>query len=378
MKMPSRIDHGLLARWWWSVDHLNLAIVALIIGIGMTLMMAAGPVAAARLSHVSNFHFPLRQIIFLMPATLVILGGSLLSPLQVRRLGVLIFIGALALVVGTLLFATPINGAKRWLDLGPILLQPTEFAKVGFVITAAWLLAEGARDQNFPGGFLALSLYALLSALLISQPDMGQWVLLTAVWGVMFFIAGWSWLWILILGSLAIGGLILGYQLIPHVRARIDVFLDPSSGDNFQVSKAIEALANGGAFGKSTGSVAKHQLPDAHTDFIFAVGGEAFGILFCLLIIGLFAVLVLRAFINAFSQTSIFIQCAVCGLAAMIGFQAIINMGVNMRLLPAKGMTLPLISYGGSSLLATGLAIGFLLALTRKPAPVRRRRELMP
>jgi len=379
MKMPSRMDQGLFARWWWSVDQVNLAIISVIIGIGMTLIMAAGPVAAARLSHVSDFHFPLRQMIFLGPAVGTMLLVSFMSPLQVRRAGVIIFAISLLLMVLVMLIGDEINGAKRWLDLGPLLLQPSEFAKIGFVIAAAWMLAEGARDPRLPGGFIALGLYCALSAMLVTQPDFGQWVLVTMVWAVMFFIAGWSWLWIIGLGVLAVGAIVVGYMFVPHVTRRIDVFLNPASGDSYQVDKAIEAIANGGDWGLDVGAAsAKHHLPDAHTDFIFAVGGEAFGFLFCLLIILLFAMFVVRAFMKAFNQTSIFVQCAVCGLASLIGFQAMINIGVNMRVLPAKGMTLPFISYGGSSLFASALAVGFLFALTKSQTPIRRRKEIMP
>lgn len=379
MKMPSRLDTGLFARWWWSVDHVNLAIIGLIISIGVALIMAAGPVAAARLSHVSVFHFPLRQMVFLIPAIGTILAISLLSPLQVRRLGVGIFVGSALLMLMVPFVAADINGARRWLDIGPVLLQPSEFVKTGFVITAAWMLAEGARDTRFPGGAIALGLYVALSALLFMQPDFGQWLLLTMVWAVMFFIAGWSWFWIISLGLLAIGAMVGGYVFLPHVAARINNFLKPESGDNYQVDKAVEAIANGGPFGMggSEGAV-KHHIPDAHADFIFAVGGEEFGFFFCLVIIVLFMIFVGRAFMKAFAMRSTFMQCAVCGLSAMIGLQAFINIGVNLRVLPAKGMTLPFISYGGSSLLATALAVGCIIALTRTQGAVTRRREIMP
>lgn len=379
MKMPSRLDNSMLARWWWSVDHVNLAIIGLIISIGMALIMAAGPVAASRLSHVSVFHFPIRQLIFLAPAIMTMFVVSLLTPLQVRRLGVVIFAASLVLMVAVLLFANPINGAKRWIDIGPILVQPSEFIKTGFVLIAAWMLAEGARDQHFPGGLIALGLYAVVSALLFIQPDFGQWMLVTIVWAVMFFIAGWSWLWIIILGAIAVSAIVGAYMFLPHVAQRIDSFLNPETGNNYQVDKAVEAIANGRAFGMgaSEGAV-KHHLPDAHADFIFAVAGEEFGFFFCLLIILLFSIFVGRSFLRAFGARSVFLQCAICGLASMIGFQAIINIGVNLRALPAKGMTLPFISYGGSSLLATALAVGCILALTRQQGAITRRREIMP
>ena len=379
MKMPSRIDTGPFARWWWSVDHLNLGVIGFIMAIGMTLIMAAGPVAALRLSHISVFHFPLRQVVFLVPAIVTMLTISMLTPLQVRRAGVIMFAVSILLLVTVLVAGTDINGARRWLDIGPVLLQPSEFAKIGFVITAAWMLAEGARSPSFPGGFIAMALYAALSGLLFMQPDFGQWMLVTMVWAVMFFIAGWSWVWILLLGSLGVGAIISAYLFMPHVAKRIDTFLKPETGDNYQVDKAVEAVANGGGFGRGAAEASvKHQLPDAHTDFIFAVGGEEFGFFFCAAIIMLYLIFVGRAYLRAMSQNSVFIQCAICGLSALIGFQAFINIGVNLRALPAKGMTLPFISYGGSSLVAMAFAVGSILALTRAHGALSSRREVMP
>lgn len=379
MKMPSRMDTSIISRWWWSIDQINLAVIGFIITIGIALLMAAGPVAAARLSHVSDFYFPVRQLIFLGPALITMFGVSLLNPLQVRRLGVLIFLASIILLMMVLLVGTPINGAKRWLDVGPILLQPSEFAKTGFVVAAAWMLAEGARDPKVPGGAIALLFYGILSALLFAQPDFGQWMLVTFVWAVMFFIAGWSWMWIISLGFVAVGAMISGYLFLPHVAQRIDTFLKPETGNSYQVDKALQAISNGGLFGQGGGeAVNKHHLPDAHADFIFAVGGEEFGFFFCALIIALFAIFVGRAFYKSLSLPSLFAQCAVCGLSSIVGFQALINIGVNLRALPAKGMTLPFISYGGSSLIATAICVGFIFALTRGQGKIRHRREIMP
>ncbi len=379
MRMPSRNDNSLFARWWWSVDHLNIGIITAIIFIGILLIQAAGPVASSRLSHISVYHFPLRQLLFLGPSLGLMVAVSLLTPLQVRRAGVFLFIGSLFLMGLVLLVGAEINGAKRWLDVGPIGLQPSEFAKTGFVITAAWMLAEGARDKSVPGGAIALGLYVLMSALLISQPDIGQWVLITAVWAVMFFIAGWSMIWLFALAGLGAAALIAGYFLFPHVTKRIDTFLKPEVGDSYQVDKAIEAITHGGPLGQGANEARiKHSLPDAHTDFIFAVGGEEYGFILCAMILILFFSFVGRTFYRALALRSVFTQVAVCGLAAMIGFQAFINIGVNLRALPAKGMTLPFISYGGSSLLATGLTVGFIFALTRVQGPITRRREIMP
>lgn len=367
---------GAIAHWWRSVDHLLVYLTGTLVLVGVVLCFAASPGAATRLGIANSFHFIERQIIFLAPAVILLLTISTLRPLQARRLGVLVFVIALSLLALTLLFGPAINGAQRWLPLGPFALQPSEFAKTGFVVAAAWLLSEGARDKKFPGGAIAMGCYGVLAFMLILQPDYGQWMLVTVVWAVMFFIAGWSMFWLIGLGCAAIGALCLGYVYAPHVAARIDRFLRPEAGDTYQVDKALEALSGGGAFGNA-GAGVKQQLPDAHTDFIFAVAGEEFGFFLCIAILAIYAVFVFRAFYLAAQKNSIFIQCAVCGLSAQIGFQAIVNIGVNLRVLPAKGMTLPFISYGGSSLLATAIAVGLILALTRRQKVSFRRKEMM-
>lgn len=378
MKAISRADDSIFARWWWSVDRASLALLAPIILVGVVVLIAAGPSAAARLNIADEFHFPARQLVFLAPALVLMLAVSFLTPLQARRLGVLVFAGAVILMVGTLFAAGDVNGAKRWIDLGPVLLQPSEFAKPGFVIAAAWMLAEGARDPRFPGGALAMGFYALFALLLLLQPDFGQWALITAVWALMFFVAGWSWLWMALLAGAGTAALATGYFLSDHVAARIDNFLKPGVGETYQTDKSLETIANGGAFGRGDASPIKDSLPDAHTDFIFAVAAEEFGFLLGALIIVLFAVFVARTLTLAAAQRSLFAQCAVSGLAAIIGFQAIINIGVALRALPAKGMTLPFISYGGSSLFATAFAVGLIIALTRRQSGAQRRKDIMP
>lgn len=378
MRQISRADETIFGRWWWSIDRTLLAVLAPIIMIGVLVLLAAGPAAVERLKISNEFHFSIRQAVFLGPALALMFAVSFLSPLQARRFGVVLFGGMLLLMLAILLFGGEINGSKRWADLGAFLLQPSEFAKPGFIITAAWMLAEGARDPKFPGGAIAIGLYAVFAMLLLLQPDFGQWALVTAVWAVMFFIAGWSWMWIALLAVTGVGALTAGYYLSGHVAARIDGFLKPETADTYQVDRALETAANGGLFGRGDAPPVKGALPDAHTDFIFAAATEEFGLVLGLLIIILFAVFVARAFAVASSRRGVFAQCAVSGLAAMIGFQAIINIGVSLRALPAKGMTLPFISYGGSSLLATGLTVGLIMALTRTHTGFWRRKDIMP
>lgn len=379
MRAISRLDNSPAARWWWSVDHGSLVILAALLTIGVVLVFAAGPGAAARLGIDDSFHFPVRQLVFLPIAIAAMLGVSALTPLQARRLGALTFAGAFALLVAALLFAPEINGAKRWFSIGPFGFQPSELLKPGFVIVAAWMLAEGARNPRFPGEAMATGFYAVCLLLLALQPDYGQAALLTAVWIAMYFVSGGAVVWLLIIAGIAITGFVGGYFLSPHLARRIDGFLDPQAGDNYQIDKALEAIASGGVGPRAADSAAvKFSLPDAHTDFIFAVAAEEFGLIVCLIILGLFAAFVFRSYVKASALKSVFAQCAVCGLAALIGLQSFINIGVNLRALPAKGMTLPFISYGGSSLIAASLTVGLILALTRRQDRASRRKDVMP
>jgi cell division protein FtsW len=379
VKAPSRIDPSPLARWWWSIDRVTLALVALIVLIGFVVLMAAGPAAAMRLKIADSFHFPIRQLLFLGPTIGLMLAVSALSPLQARRLGAVVFAAALILMLLALFIAPDVNGAKRWFAFGSFSFQPSEIAKPSFVVIAAWMLAEGARNPRLPGAMIAAGLYGALMLMLVLQPDYGQAALITAVWMVMFFVIGWNWTWIAALGVAAAGALAGGYFYSPHLARRVDGFLNPETAETYQVDKATEAIANGGWFGRGAeGATVKMQLPDAHTDFIYAVAGEEGGFVLAFVILALFAALVARILVKATGLRSVFAQCAVTGLGAMIGLQSFINMAVSLRALPAKGMTLPFISYGGSSLLATGLTLGLILALTRTPRDAQRRRELMP
>ena len=353
-----------------SLDGALLALTGGLVLIGLVLSLAAGPVAAGRIGIANPLHFFERQLVFLVPAAAVACALSFLTPLQVRRVGTLIGLGALGACALAILVGPEIKGAQRWLDLGPVSLQPSEFLKPGFVVASAWFLAEGARDRDFPGGLVNLGAYGACSLVLLAQPDYGQWILLTAIWGTMFFIAGWSWGWIAGLGAAASAALFAGYHAAPHVRSRIDRFLDPQGGDTYQTDKALEAISAGGALGHDAHGTdgVKASLPDAHTDFVFAVAGEEFGFVLCAGLIAIYGGIAWRALRAAGDSPSLFVRCAVAGLSAQLAFQAMINIGVNLSVLPAKGMTLPLVSYGGSSLVATGVTVGLLLALIRRPA----------
>jgi len=365
--MVSRAEPSLSGRWWWSIDRLILtALVALMVS-GVVLLMAGGPPVAERLG-LSTFHFVNRQAAYLAGALVIFLGVSLMTPRQVRRAALIIYLGSLAMVVATLYFGVEVKGARRWLTLGPLgSVQPSEFLKPAFVVLAAWAFADGTRRPDLPGTFLAMLLLPITIVPLVLQPDFGQTMLVSLVWCGLFFVAGLHWFWVIGLGGIGAVGIVVAYELVPHVRARIERFMDKGSGDTFQVDTALESFAQGGWLGKGPGEgTVKRILPDAHTDFIFAVTAEEFGIVICMVLVLLFAVIVLRSLFVAQKAEDPFVRLAVTGLALLFGIQAAINMMVNLHMMPAKGMTLPFISYGGSSLLSLAVGTGFLLALTRR------------
>lgn len=361
-----RTDTSVIGRWWWTVDRWTIAAVSLIIVIGVMLTMAASPGVAARIG-ADQFHFIRRQFVFLLPAVLVIFAVSLLSPKQVRRLACLGFLGAVCLMALTLVAGQEIKGATRWINLAGISIQPSEFVKPTFAVVAAWMFSEQRLQGNFPGNWISGGLYFLVAGLLLLQPDLGMTIVVTSVWCIEFFVAGLPLFWVLICFLLGLGGLVGAYFTFSHVASRIDRFLDPSAGDSYQVNTALQAFRYGGFFGRGPGEGrVKAVLPDAHTDFIMAVAGEEFGLILCLLVVGLFAFVVLRGFARMVAEENLFVLLATTGLLVQFGLQAIINMASTLHLMPTKGMTLPFISYGGSSMLALALGMGMVLALTRK------------
>ncbi|SCY68905.1 FtsW/RodA/SpoVE family cell cycle protein [Microvirga guangxiensis] len=364
--MVSRAERSAFSDWWWTVDRLLLAALAILMLAGLVFLMAGGPPVAERLG-LSTFHFVNRQVLFLVPALLIMLPVSFLSLRHIRRLALLVYIGGMALIMLAFQFGPEIKGAHRWIVIGPLGIQPSEFVKPAFVILAAWAFSEGARRKDMPGALLALMLLPATIIPLILQPDFGQTMLVTIVWCGLFFVAGLHWFWVMGLGGAGLVGIVAAYEFLPHVRARFERFLDKDSGDTFQVDTAMESFSRGGWLGRGPGEgTVKRILPDAHTDFIFAVTAEEFGIVVCLALLMLFAFIVLRGLMLAKRNEDTFCRLAATGLILMFGLQACINMMVNVHLMPAKGMTLPFISYGGSSLLSLALGMGFLIALTRR------------
>jgi cell division protein FtsW len=364
--MVSRAQRSVIGDWWWTIDRALLGALFILMVIGVVLLMAGGPPVASRLG-LPTFHFVSRQAIFLIPALGFLFVVSFLSPRLVRRVALFTYIAGMALVFLALEYGPEIKGAHRWISILGIGLQPSEFVKPAFVILAAWAFSEGAQRRDMPGALLALLLLPATIIPLILQPDFGQTMLITLVWAGMFFIAGLHWFWVMGLGGAGAVGIFGAYTFLPHVRDRIVRFLDKEAGDNFQVDAALSSFERGGWLGRGPGEgTVKRILPDAHTDFIYAVTAEEFGIVVCLVILLIYAFIVLRGLLLAGRSEDTFARLAVSGLLLMFGLQATINMMVNVNLLPAKGMTLPFISYGGSSLFSLALAMGFLIALTRK------------
>ncbi len=364
--MSSRADRTYLGDWLWTVDRLLIAALLGLMLAGVVLLMGGGPPVAERLG-LPTFYFVNRQVAYLVP-TLAIMGGvSFLSLRHVRRLALLVWAAGVALCLLAINFGPEIKGAHRWIQLGAFGIQPSEFVKPAFVVLAAWAFSEGARRRDMPGALLAMALLPASVIPLVMQPDFGQTMLIVIVWLGLFFVAGLHHLWMVGLGGMGLAGVGVAYKLLPHVRDRIERFLDKSTGDNFQVETALGSFASGSWFGRGPGEgTVKRILPDAHTDFIFAVTAEEFGIVACLALLCLFAVIVLRGLVLARRSEDMFCRLAIAGLVLMFGLQACINMMVNVHLMPAKGMTLPFVSYGGSSMFSLALGMGFLLALTRK------------
>src|ERR1700752_243917 len=364
--MLSREERNPLSDWWWTVDRPLLGAIIVLMLSGIVLSLAASPAVAVRIG-LDPFHFFNHHVMFLLPSLTVLLGVSFLSPLQIRRAALIVFAVSIALIVLTLLIGPEVKGSRRWITLIGVNIQASESAKPAFVVLAAWLFAESTKRPEMPATSMALILLLMLVSLLVMEPDFGQTMLILMVWGTLFVIAGMRMIWVAGLAGAASAGLFGAYLLVPHVAGRIKRFMNPASGDTFQVDTAMEAFSNGGWVGLGPGEgIAKRSLPDRHTDFVFAGAGGEFGIILCLALLGLFAFIVIRALSRAYATEDMFARFAASGLAILFGVQAAINMSVNLQLIPAKGMTLPFISYGGSSIVSLAYGVGMMLALTRQ------------
>jgi len=362
-----RSDRSPLGVWWWTVDRWMLGVIAVLIAIGVVMSFSASPAAAARMNIGDPFHFAVRQCVFAGGAAFVLIAASMLDVRGTRRAAFVIWVAAIAVMIALPFIGHNAKGATRWLEFGGFTFQPSEYMKPALVILVAWMFSEGQKGQGVPGVSIAFGLYAVSIGLLLIQPDVGQTVLITVAFGAAFWMAGVPMSWVMLLGAAAAAGLSSTYFLFPHVASRVDRFLSPDRADTHQVDAAAIAQAAGGIFGRGPGEgVMKRHVPDLHTDFIYSVGAEEYGLVFSLLLICLFGFVVIRGLYRAMKLTDPFEQVAAAALFVLVGQQAIINVAVNLNLIPTKGMTLPFISYGGSSMLAMGLTLGLALALTRR------------
>lgn len=372
-KRFSRLDRSLIGSWWWTVDRTLLSIFLILATLGVVMVTSASPPVAEHLK-LGHFYFLKRHIIILIPALMMMIGISMLDRRQIWRLGTLLFGGSILALILVLFTGAEIKGAQRWIRVLGFSLQPSEFIKPAFVIVAAWMMAlqknmaEGqGKARKFNGTWVSAFLYLIVITLLLLQPDLGMTVVVTTVFATQIFLAGLPFRYLIVFAGLGVSGMLLAYSTLGHVQSRIDRFLNPESGDNYQVEKSLEAFQNGGLMGTGPGQgTVKLRLPDGHADFIFSVAAEEMGLIFALLIMLLFGYVVYRGLNRLMEHNDMFSVLAVGGLLTMFGLQAFIHMGSALRLLPAKGMTLPFMSYGGSSLLAICIAMGVVLSLTRR------------
>ncbi|MGH7064529.1 MAG: FtsW/RodA/SpoVE family cell cycle protein [Stellaceae bacterium] len=362
----ARIDQSPVARWWLTVDRWSLAALGVLMAFGIVLSLAASPAVAERIGY-DALHFVRRHAAVLPIAAAVMFAISLQTPRTIRRIAVIGFALALLMLAATFVVGVEIKGARRWINFPGLAVQPSEFIKPTFAVVAAWLCAERKLRPRFPGNLISIALFLLIMGMLIKQPDIGMAVVVAVVWLAQFYMAGLRIYWIALFGMAGLGGLAGAYFSFLHVRLRVDQFLNPALGDSYQVNRSLEAFANGGLWGRGPGEgTVKDVLPDAHADFVFAVAGEEFGLVVCLAVIALFAFIVLRGLSRLSQEGSLFVLLAATGLLIQFGLQAVINMASSLQLIPTKGMTLPFLSYGGSSMLATALGMGMVLALTRR------------
>ena len=375
--MRNRADTSAFNEWWWTVDRFAIALILTLMFGGLVLAFAASPPIAADLNIADPYHFVKRQAIFLVPAIILMIGVSFLSPKHVRRGALLMLLLGLAMLAVVPFVGDEVKGARRWISIAGFSVQPSEFVKPAFVVMIAWFFSQSAKSPESHGNLMAIGLLGLVVSLLVIQPDIGQTMLIAMVWCALFFLAGMSWLWVGGLGAAGVIGLILAYLTVPHVAKRVDSFLNPDQHDSFQAERAIDSITSGGWLGKGPGEgTVKDNLPDAHTDYIFAVAAEEYGVIICMVLVALFAAIVIRLLVRASQEPDTFMRLGASGLVILFGLQSCINMAVNLRMVPAKGMTLPFVSYGGSSLLSLALGMGFLLALTRRRS--RSKKTLKP
>ena len=376
-RLIKRTDTSLLARWWWTVDRPLLVVLLLLLICGAITSLTATPPVSERLG-LPHFALAFRQLVLLPIALLCILSLSFFSVHFIRRVAIVATPLCLAVLLFTLFWGEEIKGASRWITLFGFSIQPSEFAKPLFALVSAWFLAAGSGSLRHPASQAAFAFYICFALLIVLQPDIGQFVILTAIFGAQFWMAGFS-LWLVAsLLLLLLGAALTTYLLFPHVAERVQAFLDPEKSDSYQIDQSLTAFTQGGWFGNgiAEGSIKEH-LPDAHADFVFAVIAEEFGLIGASAVLFLFAFFSLRVFALLARQTrqalhgeNNYAILAATGLITQFTMQTLINIGSSLRMIPTKGMTLPFLSYGGSSLLAVAIGTGILLALLRHQSSI--------
>lgn len=374
----SRTDSSVLGRWWWTIDRVMVGLVLGLSFFGCLLVAAASPAVAERIG-LSSFHFVNLHLMYLVVALAAMIILSMFSETNLRRLAIMGLIGALILMLATLFVGFETKGASRWIYIGPVSLQPSEFMKPCLAVVAAWLLSrqiEGLATRNYAilAGFVIITL-----TLLLKQPDFGMTVVTVCMIGAEIFMAGLPFWFMGVMGVAALGVGIGAYMFLPHVTSRINRFLNPASGDTYQIEKSIESFANGGLFGVGPGEgTVKMMLPDAHADFIFAVSGEEMGLIWTIILMILFSAIIYRAVTKALNGDNLFSVLAITGLMTIFTVQTFIHMASSLHMIPTKGMTLPFVSYGGSSLVAMGVLMGFVLGFTRKKPSYKGVKSIRP
>ncbi|ESQ93288.1 cell division protein FtsW [Asticcacaulis sp. AC460] len=363
----TRTDRSPTAMWWWTLDRVTLALVLILLMLGFFFSFSSSPVAAPHTDPYDAFYYTKRHFLFAILTAAGMITVSMLSLKGVKRVSVLVYAGAICIMALLPVIGHEAKGGTRWLNLGPIALQPSEFLKPALIVLIAWMFSEGQKGKGVPGVTVAFFLYAVAIGLLLIQPDVGQSILITCVFGACFFISGVPFRWIIGMLATAGTGLVGLFFIQPHFRNRLLGFFNPDADSGYQVNSAKAAIANGGLWGEGLNEgIMKKRIPDLHTDFIYSVVGEEYGLWLTLILIGIFGFLIVRGLLKSMAMQDPFRQIATSGLYIMLGTQVLINVSVNLGLIPPKGMTLPFISYGGSSMLAMGLTLGFILALTRK------------
>ncbi|MBQ8465530.1 MAG: cell division protein FtsW [Alphaproteobacteria bacterium] len=364
----SRKSHNILSNWWWTVDKTLLGLVSGLMVLGIFLTFSASPSVAHRVGF-GSYHYIYRQCFYVPVAFCFMIFLSMQNLKFIRRFASIGYILALILTIMTIFWGEEVKGAHRWIRIFGFSLQPSEFIKPTFAIVAAWLFDAQKQYAEIPGTWLSVALFIVTAGLLLAEPDIGMTFVVSAIWFFQLFLNGLPFIWIIGAGVLGIIGAVVLYFTFPHFHTRIQQFITSENELSYQVQKAFDAFQSGHLLGRGPGEgVAKLSIPDAHTDFIFAVAAEEFGFIICALIIGVYATIVIRSMFISMKDRNFFIILSSAGLAASFGLQGIINMASSLHLMPTKGMTLPFVSYGGSSVIASAIGIGMLLAITRKNA----------